>query len=81
MLWEASCALAGHGARLATMINKSTTIVLPQRTERKVNGSASGAAYFATMKPLDHNNANVSGAARIRNGVGRWESMGGVTML
>jgi hypothetical protein len=33
------------------------------------------------MKPLDHNNANVSGAARIRNGVGRWESMGGVTML
>jgi hypothetical protein len=81
MLWEASRALAGHGARLATMISASTTIVLPQRTVRKVNGSASGAAYFATMKPLDHNSAKVRGAAPIKNVVKRWDDMGGATMF
>jgi len=63
------------------MINTRTTIVLPQRTARKVKGSASGAAYFATMKPLDHNSAKVRGAARIKNVVRRWEGMGGVTMF
>ncbi len=57
MLCPASRTVAGHGARLATTIKARTTIVIPKRAIRNVNGSASGAAYLATMKPLDQRNA------------------------
>jgi hypothetical protein len=67
-----------RGARLA--MSPSARIVVPKRTVRKVKGSASGAAYLATMKPLDHNSAKVSGAARMKNAVDGWDGMGERTM-
>ena len=42
-----------------------------------MKGSASGAAYLATMKPLDHNRTKVSGATRMKKEVNCWDGMAG----
>jgi len=78
MQWPASRAVAGHGAPVANAIPARMSIALANRAARNVNGSASAAAYFATMNPLDHSSAKVSGVARMKAVVSGAEGMGGL---
>src|SRR6185295_12733143 len=79
MQWPASRAVDGQGARVANAIAARISIALANRAARNVNGSASAAAYFATMKPLDHSSAKVSGVARMKAVVSRAEGMAGLS--
>jgi hypothetical protein len=76
MLCPIPRALLGHGAPRASASSSRRTAAQPKRAVRNVKGSASGAAYFATMKPLDHNSAKVSGVARMKNWVKDMAGMG-----
>src|SRR5215831_2093072 len=76
MLWPASRALLGQDAPLASASSRRMSMAAPKRAVRNVNGSASGVAYLATMKPLDHSSAKVSGAARMRKCVKDGDELG-----
>src|SRR3954469_1412956 len=69
---------AGQAAPLESAISARMTAANANRTDRKVNGSASTIAYFATMKPLDHSSAKVSGVARTKPVLSGMDGMGGL---
>src|SRR5438128_594809 len=68
-LCMAAAPLAGRGAPLASAISTRMSAAHANRAARNVNGSASAIAYFATIKPLDHRSAKVSGVARMKKPV------------